>query len=63
MSIIAWIILGLIAGFIGSKIVNKSGRESFWILSSASLARWSEGLSSARSARRALLVLTFTACL
>ncbi len=25
MSIIAWIILGLIAGFIGSKIVNKSG--------------------------------------
>ena len=25
MSIIAWVILGLIAGFIGSKIVNKSG--------------------------------------
>ncbi len=25
MSFIAWIILGLIAGFIGSKIVNKSG--------------------------------------
>ena len=25
MGIIAWIILGLIAGFIGSKIVNKSG--------------------------------------
>jgi len=25
MSIIAWIILGLIAGFIGSKIVNKAG--------------------------------------
>lgn len=25
MSIISWIILGLIAGFIGSKIVNKSG--------------------------------------
>ena len=25
MSIIAWIILGLIAGFIGSKLVNKSG--------------------------------------
>jgi len=25
MSIIAWIILGLVAGFIGSKIVNKSG--------------------------------------
>jgi uncharacterized membrane protein YeaQ/YmgE (transglycosylase-associated protein family) len=26
MGIIAWIILGLIAGFIGSKIVNKSGQ-------------------------------------
>jgi uncharacterized membrane protein YeaQ/YmgE (transglycosylase-associated protein family) len=26
MSIIAWIILGLIAGFIGSKIVNKTGQ-------------------------------------
>ena len=26
MSILAWIILGLIAGFIGSKIVNKSGQ-------------------------------------
>lgn len=26
MSFIAWIILGLIAGFIGSKIVNKSGQ-------------------------------------
>jgi uncharacterized membrane protein YeaQ/YmgE (transglycosylase-associated protein family) len=25
MSIIAWIILGLIAGFIASKIINKSG--------------------------------------
>ncbi|HQT79846.1 MAG: transglycosylase [Rhodospirillales bacterium 20-64-7] len=25
MSVIAWIILGLIAGFIGSKLVNKSG--------------------------------------
>ena len=25
MSIIAWLILGLIAGFIASKIVNKSG--------------------------------------
>lgn len=25
MSIIAWIVLGLIAGFIGSKIINKRG--------------------------------------
>ncbi|WP_412065947.1 GlsB/YeaQ/YmgE family stress response membrane protein [Rhizobium sp. SYY.PMSO] len=26
MSVIGWIILGLVAGFIGSKIVNKSGQ-------------------------------------
>lgn len=26
MGIIAWLVLGLIAGFIGSKIVNKSGQ-------------------------------------
>jgi uncharacterized membrane protein YeaQ/YmgE (transglycosylase-associated protein family) len=25
MSILAWVVLGLIAGFIGSKIVNKQG--------------------------------------
>lgn len=25
MSILAWIILGLVAGFLGSKIVNKTG--------------------------------------
>lgn len=29
MSIIAWLILGLIAGFIGSKIVNKTGEGMF----------------------------------
>ena len=29
MGIVAWIILGLIAGFIGSKIVNKSGEGFF----------------------------------
>ena len=29
MSIIAWIVLGLIAGFIGSKIVNKTGQGFF----------------------------------
>jgi uncharacterized membrane protein YeaQ/YmgE (transglycosylase-associated protein family) len=26
MSVVAWVILGLIAGFIGSKIVDKSGQ-------------------------------------
>jgi len=25
MSILAWVVLGLVAGFIGSKIVNKTG--------------------------------------
>jgi uncharacterized membrane protein YeaQ/YmgE (transglycosylase-associated protein family) len=29
MSIIAWLILGLIAGFIGSKIVNRRGEGLF----------------------------------
>jgi uncharacterized membrane protein YeaQ/YmgE (transglycosylase-associated protein family) len=29
MSILGWIILGLIAGFIGSKIVNKTGEGFF----------------------------------
>jgi len=30
MGIISWIILGLIAGFIGGKIVNKQG-QGFWL--------------------------------
>ena len=30
MSIISWIILGLIAGFIGGKIVNRQG-QGFWL--------------------------------
>ena len=29
MSIISWVLLGLIAGFIGSKIINKSGQGFF----------------------------------
>ncbi len=29
MNILAWIVLGLVAGFIGSKIVNKSGEGFF----------------------------------
>jgi uncharacterized membrane protein YeaQ/YmgE (transglycosylase-associated protein family) len=29
MSLLAWIILGLVAGFIGSKIINKSGEGLF----------------------------------
>jgi uncharacterized membrane protein YeaQ/YmgE (transglycosylase-associated protein family) len=30
MSILSWIILGLIAGFIGSKIVERQG-QGFWL--------------------------------
>jgi uncharacterized membrane protein YeaQ/YmgE (transglycosylase-associated protein family) len=30
MGVISWIILGLIAGFIGSKIVDKQG-QGFWL--------------------------------
>jgi len=30
MSIIGWIILGLIAGFVGAKIVNREG-QGFWL--------------------------------
>jgi len=30
MSLIAWIILGLLAGFIGSKIVNRRGEGIFF---------------------------------
>lgn len=29
MSILAWIVLGLIAGFVGSKLVNKNGEGIF----------------------------------
>jgi uncharacterized membrane protein YeaQ/YmgE (transglycosylase-associated protein family) len=29
MSIISWVVLGLIAGFIGSKLVNKTGEGLF----------------------------------
>jgi len=29
MSIIGWIVLGLIAGFVGSKVVNKTGEGFF----------------------------------
>jgi uncharacterized membrane protein YeaQ/YmgE (transglycosylase-associated protein family) len=29
MSIISWVVLGLIAGFIGSKLVNKTGEGVF----------------------------------
>ena len=30
MSMVSWIILGLIAGFVGAKIVNREG-QGFWL--------------------------------
>ena len=30
MSIVSWIVLGLIAGFVGAKIVNREG-QGFWL--------------------------------
>jgi uncharacterized membrane protein YeaQ/YmgE (transglycosylase-associated protein family) len=30
MSIVSWIILGLIAGFVGAKLVNREG-QGFWL--------------------------------
>ena len=33
MSIVSWIILGLIAGFAGAKLVNREG-QGFWLDSS-----------------------------
>jgi uncharacterized membrane protein YeaQ/YmgE (transglycosylase-associated protein family) len=62
MGIISWIILGLVAGFIGSKIVNKRGEGiiidivlgvvgavvgGYLVLCSASSARSSAAISSA----------------
>ena len=42
MSIFSWIILGLIAGFIASKIVNKQGEGFFLATSCLELSeRWS----------------------
>ena len=44
MSFIAWIVLGLIAGFIGSKIVNKTGEGFFldiiWGIVGAIVGGW-----------------------
>jgi len=42
MSFLAWIVLGLISGFIASKIVNKRGEGFFSTSSWALLARLPE---------------------
>jgi hypothetical protein len=49
MSILAWIVLGLIAAFIGSKIVNKSGEGFFLDIILESLVPSSEDGSSVSS--------------
>jgi uncharacterized membrane protein YeaQ/YmgE (transglycosylase-associated protein family) len=43
MSIIGWIILGLVSGFIASKLVNHQGEESFSTSCSVSWVRLSAG--------------------
>ena len=50
MGIISWIILGLIAGFIGSKIVDKQG-QGFWLNIALGIARRLGGWISVRSLR------------
>ena len=53
MSIISWLILGLIAGFIGSKIVNSTG-QGIWLDIARALWVPSSGeFCSARSACKA----------
>jgi uncharacterized membrane protein YeaQ/YmgE (transglycosylase-associated protein family) len=52
MSIISWIVLGLIAGFIGSKLVNKTG-EGFFLdialgIAGAVIGGWLFGLFGMR---------------
>jgi len=41
MSIISWVVLDLIAGFIGSKLVNKTGEGSSSTSPWVSWERWS----------------------
>ena len=43
MSIIAWIVLGLIAGFIAAKIVNKKGAGFFLNIVLGIVGPWSAG--------------------
>jgi uncharacterized membrane protein YeaQ/YmgE (transglycosylase-associated protein family) len=51
VSIIAWIVLGLIAGFIAAKIVNKKGAGFFLDIVLGIVGALVGGLSLRRSAR------------
>ena len=61
MSIIAWIVLGLIAGFIAAKIVNKKGAGFFLNIVLELWGPWSAGRSLQRSVRAGSLGSTYTA--
>ena len=63
MSFLAWIVLGLIAGFIGSKLVNKSGEGFLLDIILGIMAPLSVVTSSACLALPASMDLTSTACL
>jgi uncharacterized membrane protein YeaQ/YmgE (transglycosylase-associated protein family) len=48
MSILAWLVVGLIAGFIASKIINKRGEGILMAWCCSPTTRWSaEGCSDA----------------
>jgi len=59
MGIISWIILGLIAGFVGSKIVDKQG-QGFWLKQqSGAYTQCRFPLSEAKRKCRTLIVTSF----
>ena len=61
MGIIAWIIVGLIAGFIASKIVNKSGEGFFRDVILGIIGAFVDGWIFTAMGEPALPVLTSTA--
>jgi uncharacterized membrane protein YeaQ/YmgE (transglycosylase-associated protein family) len=61
MGILSWVILGLIAGFIGSKIVDRQW-QGFWLdIALGIVGRWSVDSCSICSGHRVLQASTFTA--
>jgi uncharacterized membrane protein YeaQ/YmgE (transglycosylase-associated protein family) len=61
MGIISWIVIGLIAGFIGSKIVNKTGEGLIRDIILGIIGAFVGGGFSPRWVRPALPMLTYTA--
>jgi uncharacterized membrane protein YeaQ/YmgE (transglycosylase-associated protein family) len=61
MSILTWIVLGLIAGFIAAKIVNKKGAGFFLDIVLGIVGAVVGGFSLPRSERVRSLGSTFTA--